>query len=288
MSQGAEPESTQQETSEPDKKQVGGRNLPKAIAIGVLLVVVGLGSLFLSPWAFAVVLALVVVAAIWELITAFATRGIRVTRAPLYVGGAAAPFVCYIWGLQAQIILFGTLLVFILLWRIRRGTENYVKDITASVFIAGYLPFMAGFVMLSLDSTDGIWRVITFVALTISSDIGGFFAGVKFGKHPIAPKISPKKSWEGLAGSLLLQSIVGALLFVYVLNGTWWQGVLTGIVMTISATAGDFAESGIKRDLGIKDMSNLIPEHGGVMDRLDSLIPNAFVSWAMFTLLLGP
>lgn len=287
--QGAvEPEGTQPQTPETDKKQVGGRNLPKAIAVGVAIVVVGIGSLLISPWAFAVVLAIVVTAAIWELTNAFATAGIRVARTPLYISGVLSPFVCYIYGLEAQVIVFGACFVAILLWRIRRGTEGYMKDVMASVFIAGYLPFMVGFVMLTLNSDLGIQRVIAFVVLTIASDIGGFFAGVTFGRHPIAPKVSPKKSWEGLAGSFLLQAIAGALLFVYLLDGTWWQGVITGLVMTISATAGDFAESAIKRDLGIKDMSNLIPEHGGVMDRLDSLIPNAFVSWAMFTLLLGP
>lgn len=271
-----------------DKRQVGGRNLPKAIAIGVLIVIIGIGALLISPWAFAVVLAVVVTAAIWELTNAFATAGIHVARTPLYIGGVISPFACYIYGLEAQVIIFGAIFVAILLWRIRRGTDGYVKDVMASVFIAGYLPFMVGFVMLSLNSSLGIQRIITFVALTIASDIGGFFAGVTFGKHPIAAKVSPKKSWEGLAGSFLLQAIVGAAFFVYLLDGLWWQGVITGLVMTVSATAGDFAESAIKRDLGIKDMSRLIPEHGGVMDRLDSLIPNAFVSWAMFTILLGP
>lgn len=272
---------------EGEKYRAGGRNVPRAIAVGVGLVVLAVGSLLLSPWVFAAVVSVVIVAATWELISAFAGRGIRVARTPLYIGSAISPFVCYIWGLEAQLILFGALFVFIILWRIRRGTEGYVKDVTASVFIAGYLPFMVGFLMLSLNSDNGIQKVITFVALTIASDIGGFFAGVTLGKHPIAPHVSPKKSWEGLMGSFLLQGIVGAVLFVYFFDAPWWQGVITGLVMTVSATAGDFAESAIKRDLGVKDMSHLIPEHGGVMDRLDSLIPNAFVSWAMFTLFLG-
>lgn len=270
-----------------DKKQVGGRNLPKAIAVGVGIVVIGIGSLLLSPWLFAGVVALAVTGAAWEFVQAFGKAGIRATRAPIYIATAASPFVCYAWGLEGQVVLVGALIVAILLWRIRRGNENYVKDVTASFFIAGYLPFMVGFLMLSLNSPNGIARVITFVALTISSDIGGFFAGVTFGKHPIAASISPKKSWEGLAGSFLAQAIVGALLFVFLLDSTWWAGVITGLVMTVSATAGDFAISAIKRDVGVKDMSNLIPEHGGVMDRLDSLVPNAFVSWAMFMLFLG-
>ena len=126
-----------------------------------------------------------------------------------------------------------------------------------------------------------------FILLTISNDIGGYASGVLFGKHPIAPQISPKKSWEGFAGSIVLQSVVGAVTFALLLDAPWWQGVVTGILMTVTATAGDFAESAIKRDLGVKDMGTFLPGHGGMMDRFDSLVPNAFTSWALFTLFLG-
>jgi hypothetical protein len=123
--------------------------------------------------------------------------------------------------------------------------------------------------------------------MTVSNDIGGYAAGVLFGRHPMAPAISPKKSWEGAAGSIVLQVAVGVATFTWLLQAPWWQGVIAGIVMMISATAGDFVESAIKRDLGVKDMGTMLPGHGGVMDRLDSLIPNAFTSWALFTLFLG-
>ena len=174
-----------------------------------------------------------------------------------------------------------------MVWRIRRGYEGYVRDVTASIFTIAYLPFMAGFLMMTLAADNGSWRVVVFILLTISNDIGGYAAGVLFGKHPIAPQISPKKSWEGFAGSVILQSVVGALCWVLIFDAPWWQGVVTGLIMTITATAGDFAESAIKRDLGVKDMGSFLPGHGGMMDRFDSLIPNAFTSWALFTLFLG-
>ena len=167
---------------------------------------------------------------------------------------------------------------------IRRGTDGYVKDVTATVFAAAYLPFMMGFTMLMLAAPLGPQLIIVFVCLTISNDIGGYAAGVLFGKHPIAPQVSPKKSWEGLAGSAILQSAIGAWLFVWLLDAHWWQGVVAGLVMTVTATAGDFAESAIKRDLGVKDMGTILPGHGGVMDRLDSLVPNAFVAWLLFSI----
>ena len=141
--------------------------------------------------------------------------------------------------------------------------------------------------MLTLATDNGPWRVIGFILLTISNDIGGYFAGIFYGKHPIAASISPKKSWEGFAGSVLMQSAVGALSFMFLLDAPWWQGVIAGLVLTVTATGGDFAESAIKRDLGIKDMGSFLPGHGGMMDRLDSLVPNAFASWALFTVFFG-
>jgi phosphatidate cytidylyltransferase len=153
--------------------------------------------------------------------------------------------------------------------------------------VAAYVPFMASFLLLTLSADNGPLRILVFVALTVGNDVGGYVAGVFFGKHPIAPSISPKKSWEGLIGSLILQVLLGVAGFVWLLDASWWQGVIAGVVLTITATAGDFAESAVKRDLGIKDMGRVLPGHGGVMDRLDSLIPNAFTSWALFTLFLG-
>ena len=141
--------------------------------------------------------------------------------------------------------------------------------------------------MLTLSAGNGPQRVLTFILLTVSNDIGGYVAGVLFGRHPIAAHISPKKSWEGFAGSLILQMAVGALAFAYLLHAPWWQGVIASVVLAVTATGGDFAESAIKRDLGVKDMGSFLPGHGGMMDRMDSLIPNAFASWVLFTLFLG-
>ena len=264
-----------------------GRNLPAAIGVGVGLGGVALFTLFVQPWLFVGLACVAICIGIWELSNAFANYGVRIARTPIYLGAIASSFATYQWGVDAQLVAFGTVFVAILLWRIRRGTDGYVKDVTASVFVTAYLPFMVGFVMLTLSEPQGAQRVVAFVALTICSDIGGYAAGVIFGKHPIAAQISPKKSWEGFAGSVVLASAVGAWLFVWLFDAPAWQGIVTGIIMTIAATAGDFAESAVKRDLGVKDMSKLLPGHGGLMDRLDSLIPNAFVSWALFFLFLG-
>jgi len=141
--------------------------------------------------------------------------------------------------------------------------------------------------MLTLAAENGSWRVVVFILLTVANDIGGYAFGVFFGKHPMAPHISPKKSWEGFAGSIILQSIVGILAFIFIFDAPWWQGLVAGLILTVTATGGDFVESAIKRDLGVKDMGSIVPGHGGMMDRLDSLVPNAFASWAVFTVFLG-
>ena len=264
-----------------------GRNLPAAIASGVILGAIVLVSLFTWKWTFGLVVVIALVIATRELVLAFASRDIRVARTPLYLAAVAIPAVAYVWGLPAQAAALGIVFLAVLMWRIRRGTDGFVRDVTASVFIAAYLPFMAGFLMLTLATDNGPARVLVFVLLTIGNDIGGYAAGVLFGKHAIAPHISPKKSWEGLAGSFIVQGVIGALSFVLLLDAPWWQGVIAGSVLTITATGGDFAESAVKRDLGIKDLGSFLPGHGGMMDRLDSLVPNAFASWGLFVIFFG-
>lgn len=268
-------------------KSRAGRNLPAAIGSGVVLGLVVLASLFTVKWVFGVVVIAAVLIAVREFNIAFGQSSIRIARTPIYVAAVVIPAVAFTFGPIAQLAATGVTVLLVMFWRIRRGTEGYVRDVTASIFVVGYLPFMAAFLMLTLAANDGARRVLVFILLTISNDIGGYAAGVLFGKHPIAPRISPKKSWEGFAGSLVVQGAVGAGAFLWLLGAPWWQGVVVGLVLAFTATAGDFAESSIKRDLGLKDMGTFLPGHGGMMDRLDSLIPNAFTSWALFALFLG-
>ncbi len=264
-----------------------GRNLPAAVASSLVLGALVLVSLFTLKWLFVVVVSAALLIASRELVSAFQGAGIRIARTPVYASAAILPAVAYIWGPVPQLVVTGAAVLLSMLWRIRRGVEGYVKDVAATIFTIVYLPFLAGFLMLTLAADDGATRVVVFILLTMGNDVGGYAVGVLMGRHPIAADISPKKSWEGLAGSFIVQAAVGALTFTYLLDAAWWQGVIAGLVLTVTATAGDFAESAIKRDLGVKDMGSLLPGHGGMMDRLDSLIPNAFASWALFTLFLG-
>ena len=270
-----------------DPKIKAGRNLPAAVASGLVLALLVIVSLVTIKWLFGVLAVAALLVAVHEFVSVLRSKGIHVARTPVYIATAVIPSVAYLWGLQAQIAATGISILAVLLWRLRRGAQGYVADISVSVMLVAYLPFLAAFLMLTLSEDNGPWRVFVFILLTVSNDIGGYAVGVFFGKHPIAPQISPKKSWEGLAGSVVLQSIVGIVAFIYIFDAPWWQGLIAGVVLTISATGGDFIESAVKRDLGVKDMGTIVPGHGGIMDRLDSLIPNAFVTWVLFSIFLG-
>ncbi len=264
-----------------------GRNLPAAIASAVVLAILVIVSLFTIKWLFGVLAIAALLVAVHEFVSVLRSQGVHVARTPVYLATVAIPSVAYIWGFEAQLAVAGISLLAVMIWRLRRGFEGFVADISVSMMLVVYLPFMAAFLMLTLAADNGPERVLVFVLLTVSNDIGGYAVGVFFGKHPIAPAISPKKSWEGLIGSVALQSIVGIIAFIVIFDAPWWQGLIAGLVMTLGATGGDFIESAIKRDLGVKDMGTIVPGHGGIMDRLDSLIPNAFVSWVIFSVFLG-
>ena len=167
-----------------------------------------------------------------------------------------------------------------------KGVAGYVRDVAASLLIIGYVPLLGSFAALMLAEGRGTLRVVTFMLIVVMSDTGGYVAGVLFGKHPMAPKISPKKSWEGFAGSLVFATVAGICMAIFVLHVPFWVGIILSVCLVAVGSCGDLIESMIKRDLGIKDMSSFLPGHGGVMDRLDSLLVAAPVAWLTMYLLV--
>ncbi|MET0904024.1 MAG: phosphatidate cytidylyltransferase [Acidimicrobiales bacterium] len=267
-----------------------GRDLPVAIASAVVLLAAIAASLFFWKTAFMFIVAAAVVVAVWELRKGFLAKGIDLPEQPLMLGGVVMVVVAYFYGAPALVTATAVSALVIMLWLLRRGVDGYVQNATASVFTLIYVPFLGSFVALLLaegGATDfdrwdaGVKGMVTFILVTIASDIGGYCAGVLFGKHPMAPVISPKKSWEGFAGSLVFCVAAGWALVTYLLEGDWWVGVLLGLIAVVMATLGDLCESVIKRDLGIKDMSQVIPGHGGLMDRLDSLLATIAPIWLL-------
>ncbi|MFE1172767.1 phosphatidate cytidylyltransferase [Streptomyces sp. NPDC058773] len=279
-------------SSDPEKpkKKSAGRNLPAAIGVGVGLGAVILASLFVYKPVFIGVIAIAVVVGLWELTSRLAERkDIRVPLVPLAVGGTAMVVAGYVRGAEGAWVAMALTALAVLVWRMTEAPENYLRDVTAGVFAAFYVPFLATFVALMLAAeSDGPQRVLTFLLLTVVSDTGAYAVGWRFGKHKLAPRISPGKTREGLVGAVLFAMVAGALCMEFLItDGAWWQGLLLGLAVAGSATLGDLGESMIKRDLGIKDMGTLLPGHGGIMDRLDSLLPTAPVVWLLFVVLVG-
>ena len=270
----------------PERRTRAGRNLPAAIGVGLALGAVVLLSLYLWKPAFVGVVVAAIVLAAWELTNAFGSGRIRVPVVPLAVGAAAIIVSAYAGGSEAMVVALALTVFAMMLWRSPENPKGYVRDVTAATFAALYLPFLAGFAVLLLRPDDGPNRVVVFIVLTVLSDVGGYVAGVLFGKHPMAPSVSPKKSWEGFAGSALFCAAGGAVLLPTLLDGEAWQGVVCGLAVMVTATLGDLGESMIKRDLGIKDMGSLLPGHGGIMDRLDSLLPAAPVTFLLLSWLV--
>jgi phosphatidate cytidylyltransferase len=284
---------TSAEAVPPPQKDYGraGRNLPAAVGSAAVLLLAIAGSLFFFKAGFLLIVAAAVVIALWELHRGLRGRGIDIQVHPLMGAGVVMVVVAYFWGAPALVTATAVTALVTMLWLLRRGVDGFVQNASAAVFTLVYVPFLGSFVALLLAEgghrlepnhvDDGVRGIITFVLVTIASDIGGYAAGVLFGRHPMAPVISPKKSWEGFAGSALFCVAAGAALVVWVLDADWWIGVVLGLIAVVMATLGDLVESVMKRDLGIKDMSRIVPGHGGLLDRIDSLLATIAPIWLL-------
>ncbi|MEU9886427.1 phosphatidate cytidylyltransferase [Sphaerisporangium sp. NPDC051011] len=262
-----------------------GRNLPAAIGVGLALGAAVLGTLYTQKALFLLVIGAAVGIGVVEMIRAFGVRDIQVPL-KLQLTGLAAMLAGAYWGGPIWLLGAFTITVLIMLCeRMFKGVDGYVRDAAGSVLTSVYPSLIAGFVPLMLAKPDGADRVVLFIAVTVSSDIGGYFAGILFGRHKMSI-ISPKKTWEGFAGSILACVICGSLLMRFLLDGQYWQGAIIGVVAAVCATLGDLVESVIKRDLGIKDMGSLLPGHGGLMDRLDSLLATLVPIWLLLAAFL--
>jgi phosphatidate cytidylyltransferase len=265
-----------------------GRNLPAAIAVGVSLILVVLASLLVYQPAFLAVIAAAGGVGVWEMTQALKRSGADAPLIPLLGGTLLMIGLAWFDGPDALLLGLAVTLLASVIWRIADGAAAFRRDLTASILTAVYVPFLLSFaVLLVLSDSDvhrGSWRVLCTLFAVVLSDTGGYAAGVFLGKHKMAPSISPGKTWEGFAGSISASAIGSALLLYFILDIPAYWGLLFGAVLSIVAVIGDLAESMLKRDLGVKDMSNLLPGHGGVMDRLDSIlfaVPTAYLLFAL-------
>jgi phosphatidate cytidylyltransferase len=268
-----------------------GRDLPAAIGVGGTLGVSLILILVFIPEVWFGVVAVAIAVASWEVTKRLRDGGIKVALIPILVGGQAIMWASWPWGISGSVVALAATVLVSMIWKLlsqglQAAPENYLQDLAGTTLVLAWLPLMGAFGASMVLQDDGAARVLTLMIVVVCSDVGGYVAGVTFGKHPMVPAISPKKSWEGMAGSMVF-GIVGAVLTVmYLLDAQWWIGLVLGPVLVVCATLGDLVESQVKRDLKIKDMGTLLPGHGGIMDRLDSVLPCAFVVWAILGALL--
>ena len=272
-----------------------GRDLPVAIGVGVALFVSFAVGLIWFPWLFIGLVAVGLSAAAVEVHRALLRKGMRAEILPIVAGTALSVIGGYLAAVTDMrvtptsfvIICLGATTIVALAWRLFRGAEGFIRDVAASALVIAYIPLLGMFVPLLMAAPDGQLRILTVIACVVASDTGAYAVGSHIGRHKLAPHISPGKTWEGLVGGVAVTTAVAVLASVFLLGAPWWVGVPLGVLVSLAATTGDLVESLLKRDAGIKDMSNFLPGHGGVMDRLDSMLVAVPVGWLVLHLALG-
>jgi phosphatidate cytidylyltransferase len=267
-----------------------GRNLILAILIGLVLGGSMLVSLIIIKQLFMIFAVVIVGFCAFELAQALRYAGRNVPRIPVIISAVAIVPAAFYGGATGQWLVMLGGIVLIGLWRLallvipshRASARSVVGDVGGGILIQGYVVFLASFAVLLVALPHGQWWTLAFLILVISADTGAYVSGLNFGKHPMAPSISPKKTWEGFIGAGIVCMFAGVLLSVFMLDQAWWFGLIFGAVILLTATFGDLAESLIKRDLGIKDMSSWLPGHGGFLDRIDSILPSAAAAYALY------
>jgi len=277
-------------TEPPKKVSRAGRNLPAAIGVGVLLGAMAIVILLFAPTGWLPVLAVAIPIATFEVVRRLGEAGYALPLIPLLIGGQAMIWLTWPYGPAGLLGAYGGTVVVCMVWRLvgqglGQQPVNYLRDMSATVLLATWVPLFAGFSALLIFQDHGGIRTFTVIVTVVFADIGGYVAGVLFGKHLMAPAISPKKSWEGLGGSLLFGITASVLTVTFLLDKPAWVGVPLGLMLVITGVLGDLVESQVKRDLGIKDMGTLLPGHGGIMDRIDAMLPSAVAGWIVLTLL---
>jgi len=259
-----------------------GRNLVAALVIGSALGVVFVCSLIFDKQYFMVFLAVFIGFGTWELATISRTDKRHVPRIPILISALAMVPTTYYFGALGQLLTLAAGIGFTIVWHaIQRGLSKTTvtdRDMIMSAFTLAYVPFLGSFTLILTARDGGEWWTLGTMIIIASIDTGAFATGLLFGRHPMAPKISPKKTWEGFAGSVVFALVAGYFIATQMIQIPWWWGMLFGLIMVGTATAGDLIESLIKRELGTKDASKLLPGHGGFLDRLDSVLPSMFVA----------
>jgi phosphatidate cytidylyltransferase len=261
-----------------------GRKLFPSIAVGLTLLGLVITSLAFERVLFLPLAIAAIIRGVWELGQALDRADIEISVPTISFCAVAIMTSAWVKDVTGLAVATAISIPFLLISGLPKGHHNFVKNATATVFATIYLPFLAGFLVVLAKPDDGLARVMTFVVVVGCNDTFGYIFGVLLGKHKLAPAISPKKTWEGLFGSLIFAILGGGLMLSLLFEMHWLVGAAIGIAAVFTATCGDLIESAIKRDLDLKDMGAILPGHGGMLDRLDSVLLSAPIIWAILTL----
>lgn len=275
-------------------KQRTGRDLIVAILIGLAIGAVLVLSLAIYKPVFLLFAFAAAVFGVFELARALQAGGRRIDLAPQLIGAAGMIVSAWTLALWQHWVVVCAAVLLVVLWRLvarlfehdRRAGRAIWDDILTGTLVQLYVAFAASLCVILLRQDGGQWWVLAFIIVAVAADTGAYATGLTFGRHPMAPRISPNKTWEGFAGAVAAALVAGVLLAIFMLGLVWWTGLIIGATILATATIGDLGESMIKRDLGIKDMSSWLPGHGGVLDRLDSILPSAGAALALYYFLI--
>lgn len=269
----------------PPKQSRAGRDLPAAIGVAVvLLAALGIG-LFLYPPVVALLAGPAAASGVYEVCRALAHAGIKIPVIPAVAGAVIMPVAAFFGGAEALIIATTLVSLVVITVRVFGPKQGMVLSVMGSLFALTWVALCLSLLVLLFQTEQGAAKVLIVILMAVGNDTFGYFAGVLFGKHPMAPRISPKKTWEGFAGSMVGSMVLASLLVALLLGDPWWHGLVLAFFLVWVAALGDFAESMVKREIGVKDMGTLLPGHGGVMDRIDSIVFVAPVGYVVFELL---
>ncbi len=263
------------------------RVLTALVLIPVVLVVV-----FLAPrWLFTLAVAGVAILAAWEYVSLAQKCAVRPPRVALQLALVALFAVSFEWPERTP-AFFGILCLGLLVYcTFFRPVVQVMADAAASIFCLLY----TGFTLLALptlhEQSNGPSLVTFLLCVVWSGDVAAYYVGRMFGRHKLAPQLSPGKTWEGAVASVLGSVLVAAGLFglsillqqrdIVLLSypDELWYWLVLAAIVNVAAQVGDLAESALKRSAGVKDSGSLLPGHGGVLDRIDALLLAAPALW---------
>jgi phosphatidate cytidylyltransferase len=270
-----------------------GRNLPLAIGTALALAGVLIATLVLSRPAFVAFLLGIVTLALLELLTVLRARATRPARPVVLAMGGLLVVGAYLEGPSALSFgLLATILAGFAWYLVDPARTEVTRNVAATVFAVVYVPFMAAHLSLVVGRADHyVGALIGYAALVVIYDTAAYATGATLGRRPIAPQVSPNKSWEGAIGASVACLAAGAFLLPLWEPWTLASGLVLAAATCVVAPLGDLSESMLKRDLAVKDMGSILPGHGGMLDRVDALLfmaPVLYYVLAAFDVIRSP